>query len=131
MNVNEAWKKLSKELAAQIHAKGLFTDIESAIETSTAGWKEPAKELDNRHVILLTDGVVDVSKNLGESESSRKRILSDLLPRLKKAGVSIHTIALSENADHTLMRQLATVSGGGYAQVNSAADLQRVFFTHV
>ena len=76
---------------------------------------------------LLTDGMVDVSKQPGESAASRQRILDEILPRLKQLGIRVHTIALSERADHDLMKRLSEVTGGWYQQVDSAEQLSRVF----
>jgi len=124
--VDEAWKQRTQSLSRQISSPGQFTNIEEVLDQASADWKEPEPQA-SRHLILLTDGMVDVSKTPGESEASRARIIGDLLPRLKAAGVQVHTIALSERADHALMKQLSGETGGWYQQVGQAADLQRVF----
>jgi uncharacterized protein (TIGR03503 family) len=41
--------------------------------------------------------------------------------------VAVHTIALSKNADHALMRALAETTDGWYEQVDDAEQLQKVF----
>jgi len=125
-HVNDAWKAQARSRAEQIHSRGLFTNIEEALHRATKDWTGDPTRF-RRDVILLTDGMVDVSKNSEENKASRKRILSTILPRLKKLGARIHTIALSERADHDLMRKLSTATDGWYEQVNSADRLQRVF----
>lgn len=124
--VNDAWKKRARAGANEIHSRGLFTHIEAALAQSTKDWVKPDPG-HRRHVILLTDGMVDVSKDAAESAASRARILKDLLPRLKAQNTQVHTIALSERADHELMKELADSTGGWYEQVDDAERLQRVF----
>ncbi|MFC1684453.1 VWA domain-containing protein [Pseudomonadota bacterium] len=124
--VNDGWKKRARKGASEIHSRGLFTNIEEALLRSTKDWTEPDADY-RRHIVLLTDGMVDVSKDPEASAASRQRIIKDILPRLKKLGVQVHTIALSERADHDLMKNLAVTTGGWYEQVNDADRLKRVF----
>lgn len=125
-DVDDAWKKRAKALSDRISSPGQFTNIEDVLDKASADWSgEPDKYA--RHLVLLTDGMVDVSKRDEESAASRERILSALLPRLKAAGVKVHTIALSARADHELMKTLAGETGGWYQQVEQADELQRVF----
>jgi uncharacterized protein (TIGR03503 family) len=124
--VDKKWKAKARQGAGSIHSRGLFTNIEGAIKRATADWEGPSYRY-RRHLILLTDGMVDVSKEPGSSAASRKRILEQWLPRLKDYGVQVHTIALSQRADGALMEKLARETGGWYEQVDEAAQLQRVF----
>lgn len=124
--VDGAWRDRARKGASKIHSRGLFTNIEAVLERATADWEErPLKY--RRHLVLMTDGVVDVSKDPAESAASRQRILQKLLPRLKQQEARVHTIALSERADHELMKTLSGETGGWYEQVDDAAQLQRVF----
>jgi Mg-chelatase subunit ChlD len=124
--VDAAWKKKVKSLSEQIASPGQFTNIEEVLDLASRDWTgEPTTHA--RHLVLLTDGMVDVSKDAGENARSRDKILDSLLPRLQQAGVKVHTIALSERADHELMRRLAGETGGWYQQVDEADRLQRVF----
>ncbi|MEJ2575215.1 MAG: VWA domain-containing protein [Gammaproteobacteria bacterium] len=124
--VDGAWKQRAIALSEEIASPGQFTHIEEVLRQAARGWvgTEPAAE---RHLLLLTDGVVDVSKEPGASAASRARILNELLPKLQAARVRIHTIALSGRADHELLRSLATATDGWYQEVGSAGELQRVF----
>ncbi|MCB1802509.1 MAG: VWA domain-containing protein, partial [Gammaproteobacteria bacterium] len=125
-DVDAAWKKRTQSLSEQISSPGQFTNIEDVLERASRDW-EGAPATHARHLVLLTDGMVDVSKNPDDNAQSRARILDTLLPRLKQAEVKIHTIALSERADHALMQRLAGETGGWYQQVESADQLQRAF----
>ena len=125
-HVNEVWKEHARGRAGQVHSRGLFTDIEAALQRATKDWTGRPSRF-RRDIILLTDGMVDISKDAEKNAASRKRIITKVLPELKKRGARIHTIALSERADHDLMKTLSTVTNGWYEQVDSADHLQRVF----
>lgn len=124
--VDQAWKDVALKASEEISSPGMFTNIELVLERAMHDW-EGARPTHRRHLLLLTDGVVDVSKAPGESEASRRRILETLLPRLRAMDARVHTIALSARADHALLKQLAAETDGWYEQVDSAEQLQRVF----
>lgn len=124
--VDKAWKDKAMAEAGKIHSRGLYTNIEAAVEKATADWTQPDPAY-KRHLILLTDGMVDVGKDSKLSEVSRRRLLQELLPRLESADVSIHTIALSKNADSELLSALSGATKGAFVEVDNAEALQRVF----
>ncbi|MBV1882608.1 MAG: VWA domain-containing protein [Pseudomonadales bacterium] len=124
--VSPKWKKMAKQEANKINYAGQFTNIGSAIEKASFGWRDVNPE-SQRSMILLTDGMVDVSRSKGVNENERNKILNVLLPQLKKAGVKIHTIALSKNADIELLQTLALSTDGQFAIVNNAEELLKVF----
>lgn len=124
--VDDAWKQRLAGRLARIHSRGLFTDIERAIRTATEDWsKTPAEG--ERHLILFTDGLVDVSKNPADSAASRERLLSEQLEALKSMGVKVHAIGLSNGIDEPLMRLLATQTEGWLEIAQDAETLQRLF----
>ena len=124
--VNDAWRMEAEKQSEKIHSYGLFTDIEQALNTATANQKT-ADPRYRRSVILLSDGLVDVSADEQVSKKSRQRILDKLVLRLKKANVAVHTIALADTSDHALLRAISLATDGWYEQVDSAEELQRVF----
>ena len=124
--VDERWKRAAQAGAAALHSRGLFTNIEGAIDQATRDWHT----LDSRYrrsLILLTDGVVDISKNPAENASSRQRILTEQLARLSSLGVKIYTVALSGDSDIELLTTLANQTGGRYEMAETADRLLRIF----
>ena len=124
--VTKSWKKQAMSESNKIHSRGLFTNIEEALKRTSQGW-ETANRKEQRHLVLLTDGMVDVSTNAELNDRSRKKILHEIVPLLKKSGVTIHTIALSKNADKKLMSAISGMTDGWHEAVANAEDLQRVF----
>lgn len=125
-SVGAQWKTQAREASGRIHSRGLFTDIERALREATFDWSgaDPGRR---RSLILLTDGMVDVSRGDESDRQSRSRIVQELLPRLRQAGAAVHTIALSGHADHRLLRRLAQNTDGWYERVDEAEQLNRVF----
>lgn len=125
-SVDEQWKSSALNAANKITSNDLHTDIEAGLREVIKDWSETDDET-NRNIILLTDGMVDLAGGEGVSDDSRARILTELLDELKAKNVTVHTIALSENADQELLDALSLGSNGWYEQVSNADQLQRVF----
>lgn len=125
-NVDSQWKQSAMAEADKIHSRGLYTNIEEAIKHSTTDWQMPDPNF-KRHLILLTDGMVDIDKDEQINKQSRQRVLHELLPRIAAADAAIHTIALSKNTDTDLLNALSGATKGAFEQVDSADQLQRIF----
>lgn len=130
--VDDNWRSDARSRSRDITSSAMFTDIENALERSTYDAKRLSAGYD-RHIILLTDGLVDISEAGSERQKriennrSRDDIQFDLLPKLQKAGFTIHTVALSDNADKDLMLKLAQRTGGLAAVANNAEELMQLF----
>ncbi|CAK0774974.1 putative VWFA domain-containing protein [Gammaproteobacteria bacterium] len=124
--VTAAWQEKARRAADRINSKGLFTDIGAALEQAIAGWDGPAGT-SQRKIMLMTDGMVDVSKEAAVNAAARERVLTQVLPRVRSAGASIYSIALSDEADHDLLRQFARDTSGWSEQAADAGLLQRLF----
>ena len=126
--VNNQWKKKANKEIKKINSVAMYTNIGKAIERATDGWNKPDPTV-RRNLILLTDGVVDISRNMADNFQERERITETLLPQLRQQGVTVHTIALSEQADAKLMQRLALETEGVFQTVINASDLAKAFLT--
>lgn len=124
---NEKWKKNARQASKKIHSRDLFTNIGAALEAAIADWGKTPSKLNQRSIILLTDGMIDISKDKTKNALERSRILNKLLPEIQQTGASIHTIALSKNADHEFLQQLSAKTDGGFEQTDNAEQLERIF----
>ncbi len=125
--VNNRWKKTALLKINRIHSRGLFTDIEAGIHQASDDWFK-SNEKNNRHLILLTDGMVDISKDIMQSAESRARVMTEQILQLQQAGVKVQTIALSNEVDIELLNKLALDTGGWFETALSADQLQKAFF---
>ncbi len=124
--VSDAWRTKAEQQTKKIHSLGLFTDIEQVLSKATTSMKE-ADPKARRSLILLSDGLVDLDKGEKASKASRQRIIDDLIPKFKKLGITVHTIALSDTADHQLLKSISMATDGWYEKVDDADALQRIF----
>lgn len=125
-NVNAQWKAEARERSTKINSLGLRTNLEEAIKRATHDWKQ-ADPQQRRSLIILTDGLVDVDKDPQLNSDSRQRILVEQLPRLQQAEAVIHTIALSQESDRDLLKQLSSATGGWFETIGDSAGLERLF----
>lgn len=124
--VDDAWKARTRASLGRIHSRGQLTDIERALGAALVGWDQPDPEAE-RHIVLLTDGLVDVGQDDTRDAASRERILSTQVQRLEELDVKVHVIALSDNVDAELMQALSEGTGGWLETPADAEALQRVF----
>ena len=124
--VSPQWRQMALGKVDQISSVGLRTNIPLVFEKAMddLGWIDKSYDT---HIILLTDGMVDVSKDPEENDRARDKLLNKILPQLKQEGITIHSVALSQNADIDLMDQLAIETNGLSAVAESADDLTRIF----
>ena len=119
--VDARWDALGQPIEASIGSTDRFTHMESALRTGiTAGGERTTGVC---HVILITDGIVDVQGGKDASSASRDRILKTVLPDANDRGCSIHTIALSNEADLPLLRQMAIQTDGLFTLLDQPGDL--------
>ncbi len=125
-DVGDSWRETAQAKASEINSVGLFTNIGEALEKATFEGAEGGAEF-RKSIILLTDGMVDIDKSPEQNQREWRRIADDVIPRLKDAGVAVHTIALSANADTNLLNKISLATGGMAEVAHSADDLMRIF----
>tara|TARA_S200000501_G_scaffold347163_1_gene361292 strand:+ start:3899 stop:5848 length:1950 start_codon:yes stop_codon:yes gene_type:complete len=130
--ISKNWRDFSSSQVDHIHSSAIRTNIGLALEMMLA--EENVHVAKNRSdtektVLLLTDGVVDISPDVQSNEKERLRIIEQLLPELQNSGLTIHTIALSENADQALLKQLSLATDGVFTVAESADQLTSVFLS--
>ncbi|MDR9440494.1 MAG: vWA domain-containing protein, partial [Halomonas sp.] len=109
--VDAAWRERALALPPALQEYQQYTDIEVALREAARaeanGW---------RHLVLLTDGMIDLSPTRGAKpevdNASRRRLVDELATELADQGVTIHAIAFSDQADLALVERLAQSTGG-------------------
>ncbi|MDN3523686.1 VWA domain-containing protein [Halomonas sabkhae] len=124
--VSATWRDRALALPPALRDYQQYTDIEAALaqaaDAEANGW---------RHLILMTDGVVDLPPARGSKpaidETSRQRLVDDMARRFANHGVVVHAIAFSDEADLALVEQLAQRTGGLAALAQSPEQLLGAF----
>jgi uncharacterized protein (TIGR03503 family) len=125
--VDTDWKLEASAKSPRISSVGQYTNIGGALENAAYDRNYSTTNKYQTHVILMTDGMVDIDRDPSVNEGERKRIINEILPSYQKAGFVIHTISLSDKADKKLMNKLALATGGQSAVAETADELMDVF----
>jgi|GEM_PF-500380 len=124
--VDAAWKERALGQLDAINSVALYTNIGGALEQAAFDLEErldPDGAGPPVDIVLLTDGMVDISPDEAVNRREEVRIMEELLPRLREAGYRVHTLGLSEEADEPLLRDMARTSDGVFRPARNAADL--------
>lgn len=110
----------------RISNKGVYTNLLGAV--SGAMRVIDRNPLPNRKtiVVLMTDGKMDLgdsAKNISKSET----LMKDLIPRLKKENIELHTIAFTDESDQAYLKQLAASTGGKFNLAQTDKQLHDVY----
>ncbi len=124
--VNEQWREEAAAAVAQISNHGLLTNIPDVLELATFDINRLQHQY-RTSVILLTDGKVEVSNDTVTNQRAARDLLKKFAIELRDWGVTVHTIALSDDADWQFLRALAQVTGGLAERAQSPEELSAVF----
>lgn len=123
---DQGWKEQALSHMGDITSSALYTNIGAALEAAAFDLSERVEvpdEAEPADIVLLTDGMVDVSPDDQVNVREQARILNELVPQLRAAGYRIHTLGLSDEADEALLRDIARASDGIFSRARSADDL--------
>ncbi len=124
--VDATWRKQAAAKSNEINSVAMYTNIGKALDEVSFDKKNLSPDY-KTHIVLLTDGVVDIGKDAVGNNTERQRIINEILPSLKAAGYTIHTIALSESSDMELLKKVSAATDGVYTMAVSADQLMSVF----
>jgi uncharacterized protein (TIGR03503 family) len=127
--VDAKWGRTASASSSEIKSIAQFTNIGAALEKAAYDHKRQLTkdQAYQTHVILLTDGMVDIDRDSRLNRNERQRILDKILPMYQQANITLHTIALSDNADKKLLNKLALATDGKVAVAKNAEELMNVF----
>ncbi len=115
------WKRLASIHTRDLDSRGSRSNLPAAIEAATWDIAEPSDF--TRHIVLLSDGRIDISANEAENTEARRHFLDSTLPKLAASDIRVHSIVLSDNADSSLLRQLSEATGGHFLHASSGKAL--------
>jgi uncharacterized protein (TIGR03503 family) len=124
--VSKPWGKKALNASSSIRSVAQFTNIGEALEQAAYDAQKTTGQY-QRHVILLTDGMVDIDRDQQRNQQERQRIVKEILPMYAAANITLHTIALSDNADNNLLNKLALKTDGKASVAKTADELMNVF----
>lgn len=111
---------------AKIRYDDSRTNMAAGIERGLYELKQHGRTGASPILIFLTDGIMDTGSNAKDAEM-REWLLKRLLPEARDRGVRIFSIALTEEADYALIREMASVTQGDYYRALSAQEIAGIF----
>ena len=126
--VNKANKAKLASYVDSYVTQDVKTDLEAIVklllDTPDAGNLKPGF---NRHWILVTDGMVDISLDEAVNKASRDRILNELTSKLEDRGIHLHTISMTGYTDKDLLESLSLRTNATHTEVAIPEDLLDTF----
>ncbi|MFT7697430.1 MAG: hypothetical protein ACI9RY_000915, partial [Reinekea sp.] len=122
--VTDNWRaEIATKIAAQ-NSPAVRTNLGRALENTAFDFNYSSYSGPS-HIVLITDGKVDIAPNAEVNAIERERILNQLVPAYVRANARIHTVAMSAQADHGLLKQMADQTGGHYQRIDQPSDLSK------
>ncbi|ETI60385.1 VWA domain-containing protein [Marinomonas profundimaris] len=126
--VNKATKSKLASYVNSYVTQDVKTDLEAIIklllDTPDSGSLAPDF---NRHWILVTDGMVDISLDEAVNKASRDRILNELMAQLEERGIHLHTVSMTGYTDKALLESLSLRTDATHTEVAIPEDLLDTF----
>lgn len=122
--VDSSWKKNTIYKLDKIGGYGDYRNLGEALTQASFGWQNKSNY--KKYIIVLTNGDYRVSKSKITNAQEQLILLTKTLPRLKKAGIEVHSVSLSKNADNRLLKILASETGGKWYSVASIDRLDNI-----
>jgi len=124
--IDGQWRAQALAAAQNIRSDGQYTDIGGALQS--AAFDDKARDSQrNLHVILLTDGMVDVAKNEVVNIRARNELIQHITQQYVEAGALVHAIGLSHAADVKTLNDIARRTDGLFAVAENADQLLDIF----
>jgi hypothetical protein len=109
--LDERWRRAARAARSAIVSAAPLTNLRDALASAAWDVDAPAPGWD-RHILLVTDGRIDVGRDGTQNDAQRRAIVEQWLPRLRANGIRLDSIALSNDADVDFLAQLADATDG-------------------
>lgn len=119
--VSELWRRNASVQIGKIRSVATKRNLASVLEKASydAAKSDPGF---HRIILLLSSGGIYLSDSDNENTESRARVLDKILPKLREAGFTIHTLA-SSNADSGLLKTLSKETNGFAFTLDTGSDI--------
>ncbi len=124
--IDSAWKNKALAARSKIQANNAWTALDQVFQAALNEKKHLSAD---RHLMLLTDGFLDISKDPEINLKAKQKLITQILPQLKKEKIKVYAIALSKNADRALLKAIADTTGGYFWIAEDASELQEKFLS--
>ena len=128
--VDTEWRQRARKASSEISSVGLNTNLVGALDKAL--YETGPDNGYDQTVILLTDGRIDMDSTQGNpgspaNSAERQKLIDQVLPEYMRNNVRIHTLALSEGADISMLGQLAMETDGLALKAHTSDELMPAF----
>ena len=110
---------------SKIDYRGQFTNTPVGIERALYELKTDGRKASQKGIIFITDGIVDTGDPVKDQQLTQW-LKKDITASCKQEGVRIFGIALTEQADFSLIQALAARTNGEYFRTFAADEISGV-----
>ena len=121
--VDDAWRRAARAARGHIGSTAMRTNLGEALAAAAWDAGEPSEGRE-RHILLVTDGRVDLSDDASINAAQRRTITNELLPRLRAANIRLDSLALSDHSDLDFLRELANATNGYAGRADTVAEVK-------
>jgi len=112
--------------ADKVSSKGVYTNLHAALEKGLAMLDKEGKEGQEKMLVLMSDGKMDVG-DTDEDWALTKKLQGELLRSARNRGIKVYTIAFTEASDVDLLKEVAEETGALFKLAKTDRDLHEVF----
>ncbi|HHH45697.1 MAG TPA: VWA domain-containing protein [Thiotrichales bacterium] len=123
---DDAHRQKIEQGIEKVSARGAYTNLHAALAKGLEMLEKESRPERRRLLLLFSDGKMDT----GDAERDERlaaELFSELVPRLREAGIRLYTIAFTEASDLELMDRLARATGGISRLASNDRRLHEVF----
>jgi Mg-chelatase subunit ChlD len=96
----------------KLDSSGQYTDLFAGVKLAQEMLqKNPRKDV-QQVIVLLSDGKMDPDPSVANATTRTNDLFNNILPDMKAAGVKIHTVSFSDQADKDTLSQIAASTEG-------------------
>jgi uncharacterized protein (TIGR03503 family) len=107
--------------------EGNFTDLRAPVVKALEMLSQDSRPEQQKCVVLLSDGKMDPHPSSGTKEDLINSMREVDLPLYRQRNIKLYTLALSEEADKTLLGEMANITGGLHWYAQNADTIHKIF----
>jgi hypothetical protein len=121
--IDDRWRRAARAARANIVSAAPLTNLRDALARAAWDADAPSPNWD-RHILLVTDGRIDVGRDATQNERQRRAIVDEWLPRLRAVGIRLDSLVLSSDADLKFLTMLADATDGRAERADTVAAVK-------
>ncbi len=120
--INRLWQQNALAQIEAVVFKEDYRDLSGAIQACGVAW-EGSPQMIEHHILLITDGDMNISDGKKANAAEKKRLLNAVIPSLSKRNVVISIVGLADKVDQSFLAEMAKKTKGDFYYSANASTL--------